>query len=270
MKTQIENKPKDILPITLFYTVTIALMAIISKIYENTTFLKVIKIDYKKVFLKHEYWRLITTFFYIGKISPKFFFKIFLYNRRMKSQEKKFKRRKNISEFIMMLFYLMIIIHICNYIGFHYLKIKINSFLSHQLMFSIILINSKREPNKTFRFYFIPIENKNVPYFLFSMRMAKNGDKILNHIISFIPGLAYFWLKDVAPKAGLIRDFLVKPKFLVDLLGENNANNHKKKKTCKKKSSMNNNNSNYKKNEEINKNNNVNSCNNMEINNKNK
>ena len=267
MKTQIENRSKDIFPITLFYTVTIALISIISKIYENTTFLKVIKIDYKKVVLKHEYWRLIiTTFFYIGKISPKFFFKFFLYYRRMKSQEKKFKKQKNVSEFIMMLFYLMIIIHICNFIGYHYLKIKINSFLSHQLMFSIILINSKREPNKTFKFYFIPIENKNVPYFLFSMRMAKNGDKILNHIISFIPGLAYFWLKDIAPKAGLISDFLIKPKFFVELLGENKANNHKKKKTFKKKSNTNNNNNNNK-NEEINKNNNANSCNNMEINN---
>ena len=267
MKTQTENRFKDIPPITLFYTVTICIMAIISKIYEDTIFLKVIKLDYKKVLIKHQYWRLITTFFYIGKLSPKFFFKFLLYYRRMKSQEKKFKKQKNLSEFIMMLFYLMTIIHICNYIGYYYLQIKINSFLSHQLMFSIIIINSKREPNKTFRFYFIPIENKNVPYFLFSMRMAKNGDKILSHIISFVPGLAYFWLKDVGPKAGLITDILVKPQFLVDLLGENNRKRNKKKKISKKNSKQNSDNN--KENEDISKNNNKDNNNGINMENKN-
>ena len=250
----IQDKLKEIPPITLFYIIIIAIMSIISKLYENTIFLKLIKLDYKKVILKHQYWRLITTFFYIGKLSPKLIFKFLLYFRRMKSTEKKFKKKKNLSEFIMMLFYLMIIIHICNYIGYYYFKIKINSFLSHQLMFSIILINSKREPNKTFRFYFIPIENRNVPYFLFSLRLARSGDKILNHIISFVPGLAFFWLKDVAPRAGIINDFLVNPQFLLDLLGEKNNSIYKKKKTNKKKNNINSNNN--KSTEDINMNNN--------------
>lgn len=214
------KKDKEIHPITLFYIGAIAIITIISKIYEETEFLKLIKLNYKKVIRKYEIWRLITTFFYIGKFSPRFIIKFLLYYRRMKSSEQKFKKKKKLAEFIMMLIYLMIIIHICNFIGYYYFKIKVNSFLSHQLMFSIILINSKREPTKYFRFYFFHIENRYVPYFLFSMRAAKNGDKIINHIISFVPGLAYYWLKDVLPTYGVFNNILITPKFLVDFIEE--------------------------------------------------
>ena len=228
---------KDTPPITLFYLIVIVVMSILPEIYDKTILLKIIKLDYKKVIKKYEIWRLITTYFYIGKFSTKYFFKLILYYRRMKSTENIYKKKKNYSEFIMMLIYLMIIIHITNFIGFYYFNFKINSFLSYQLMFSIILVNSKREPNKTFRYYFIPIENRYVPYFLFSLRVAKNSDKIIKHIVSFIPGLAYFWLKFVGPRMGLIDDILITPKFLVDFLEENSK---KKKKTNKKKDNINN------------------------------
>ena len=226
-----EKEFKDIPPITLIYIVITGIVEAISNYYEdNTNFLKLIRLDYKKIMNNYEVWRLITNFFYIGKISPQFFFKFLLYFRRMKSTENKFKKKKKLAEFIMMLIYLMIIIHICNFIGYYYLKLKINSFLSHQLMFSIILINSKREPTKLFRFYFIHIENRYVPIFLFTLRAAKNRDKMINHIISFVPGLAYYWLKDVAPVMGLINDVLVTPKFLVDFIEENYYKRIKKKK----------------------------------------
>ena len=238
-----EKQFKDIPPLTLYYSATILIIAIISKFDKENTYLNKFKIDYIKIIKNHEIWRLFTTFFIIGKISFKFFFKFLLYFKRMKSNENKYKKKKNLAEFIMMLIYLMILIHICNFIGNYYFKIKIDSFLSHQLMFSLILINSKREPNKTFRFYFFPIENKNVPYFLFSVRMAKNSDKVLNHIISFIPGLAFFWLKDVGPRLGLINNILITPKFLVDLLDKNlktKKKNNKKENTNKSKDDKNN------------------------------
>ena len=116
---------------------------------------------------------------------------------------------------------LMIIIHICNIIGIYQFNIKPKSFLSHQLMFSIILINSKREPNKYFRFYFLRIENKYVPFFLFTLRAAKGGgSKILSNALSFLPGLLYYWLKDVVPTLGIINDILITPKFLIDFIEE--------------------------------------------------
>ena len=208
----------DEYPITFFYIGVVVIFTVYSKIHEESDFLKLIRLDYKKVLRKYEIWRLISTFFYIGKLSPKLIIKFMIYYNRMKLTEKKFKKKKKLAEFIMMLIYLIIIIHICDFIGYYYFKIKINSFLSHQLMFSIILINSRREPNKYFRFYFAQIENKYVPYFLFSLKMAKNGDKIVNHIISFIPGLAYYWLKDVAPTYGVINNILITPKFLVDII----------------------------------------------------
>ena len=234
-----EKDFKDIPPITLIYMAIIGIISILSYTYENIDIVKLIKLDYKKIINKYEVWRLITTFFYIGKISPKFVFKLLLYFRRMKSTEKKFTKKKKLAEFIMMLIYLMIIIHICNFFGYYYFGIKINSFLSHQLMFSIILINSKREPNKMYRFYFVKIENRYVPFFLFTLRSLRNKNKMISHIISFIPGLAYYWLKDVAPVNGIMNDILVTPKNLVDFIEKNYYKKIKKKKKIIKKDSNN-------------------------------
>ena len=134
----------------------------------------------------------------------------------MKSTERKFIRNKKLSEFIMMLIYLMIITHICNFIGYAFFGLKSNKFLSHKLMFSIILINSKRNPEKMFRFYFAKIPNKFVPYFLFTIRTLKSG-KYLSNLFSFIPGLAYYYLKDVMPKWNNNLDIFITPQFLENI-----------------------------------------------------
>ena len=257
-----EEEFKKTPPVTLFYSISIAIVSIISLIYEKNSFIKIIKLDYNKVFNNYEIWRLITTFFYIGKPTPKLAFKILLYYKRMKSNENKFKKKKKLAEFIMMLIYLMIIIHICNIIGLYQFNIKQKSFLSHQLMFSIILINSKREPNKYFRFYFLRIENKYVPFFLFTLRAAKGGSsKILNNTLSFLPGLIYYWLKDVAPTLGIVDDILMTPKFLVDFIEEKV---YKKKHKIRINHNNENNNNNIRSNNHrnYNQNNNINNLNN--------
>jgi len=266
-----EEEFKNTPPVTLFYSLSIAIVSILSLIYKKYSFIQIIKLDYKKVFNNYEIWRLITTFFYIGKPTPRLAFKILLYYKRMKSNENKFKKKKKLAEFIMMLIYLMIIIHICNIIGLYQFNIKQKSFLSHQLMFSIILINSKREPNKYFRFYFLRIENKYVPFFLFTLRAAKGGSsKLLNNALSFLPGLIYYWLKDVAPIVGIINDILITPKFLVDFIEEKIY----KKKNKIRRFNHNNENNNY--NNEINNDNirnnrnyNQNNINNLDNNNNN-
>ena len=245
-----EEEFKKAPPVTLFYSISIAIVSIISLIYEKNSFIKIIKLDYNKVFNNYEIWRLITTFFYIGKPTPRLAFKILLYYKRMKSNENKFKKKKKLAEFIMMLIYLMIIIHICNIIGLYQFNIKQKSFLSHQLMFSIILINSKREPNKYFRFYFLRIENKYVPFFLFTLRAAKGGNsKILSNALSFLPGLIYYWLKDVVPTLGIINDILITPKILIDFIEE---------KVYKKKNKIRENHNNENNNNIRNNNNNIN------------
>jgi Derlin-2/3 len=256
-----EEEFKKTPPVTLFYSISIAIVSIISLIYDKYSFIKIIKLDYKKVFNNYEIWRLITTFFYIGKPTPKLAFKILLYYKRMKSNENKFKKKKKLAEFIMMLIYLMIIIHICNIIGLYQFNIKQKSFLSHQLMFSIILINSKREPNKYFRFYFLRIENKYVPFFLFTLRAAKSGSsKILSNALSFLPGLIYYWLKDVVPTLGIINYILITPKFLIDFIEEKV---YKKKNKIRINHNNENNNNNVRdNNRNYNQNNNINNLNN--------
>ena len=203
-------------PITLIYLLSTGIVTIISNFTDDGYLLNYMKLDYKKVYTQNEIWRLITTFLYIGQPSPKIIFDYYIYYKRMKSTERKFIRNKKLSEFIMMLIYLMIITHICNFIGYAFFGLKSNKFLSHKLMFSIILINSKRNPEKMFRFYFAKIPNKFVPYFLFTIRTLKSG-KYLSNLISFIPGLAYYYLKDVIPKWNNNLDIFITPQFLENI-----------------------------------------------------
>ena len=203
-------------PITLIYLLSTGIVTIISNFTDDGYLLNYMKLDYKKVYTQYEIWRLITTFLYIGQPSPKIIFDYYIYYKRMKSTERKFIRNKKLSEFIMMLIYLMIITHICNFIGYAFFGLKSNKFLSHKLMFSIILINSKRNPEKMFKFYFAKIPNKFVPYFLFTIRTLKSG-KYLSNLFSFIPGLAYYYLKDVIPKWNNNLDIFITPQFLENI-----------------------------------------------------
>ena len=204
-----QNQAKT--PITLIYLFSTGIITILSNMFEDDYLLKLIKLDYKKIFEQYELWRLITTFLYIGKPSPNLIFNYYLYYKRMKSTERKFIKNKKLSEFIMMLIYLMLFTHICTFIGFVFFNLKPNSFLSNKLMFAIILINSKRNPNKFFTFYLLKIPNKFVPYFLYTIRTLKNR-KYIKNLISFIPGLAYYYLKDVIPSFDKNMDLLVTPK----------------------------------------------------------
>lgn len=221
--TSLKNKSNNSLtnsssasPITIIYLLSTGLVTILSNLTDDGYLLNLMKLNYKKIFEQYEIWRLITTFLYIGQPSPKIIFDYYIYYKRMKSTERKFTKNKKLSEFIMMLIYLMILTHLFNFIGYAFLGLKTSSFLSHKLMFSIILINSKRNPEKHFRFYFAKIPNKFVPYFLYTMRTVKSG-KYLSNLISFIPGLAYYYLKDVIPKWNKNFDILVTPKFMENI-----------------------------------------------------
>ena len=221
--TSLQNKSNNSLtnsssasPITIIYLLSTGLVTILSNLTDDGYLLNLMKLNYKKIFEQYEIWRLITTFLYIGQPSPKIIFDYYIYYKRMKSTERKFTKNKKLSEFIMMLIYLMILTHLFNFIGYAFLGLKTSSFLSHKLMFSIILINSKRNPEKLFRFYFAKIPNKFVPYFLYTMRTVKSG-KYLSNLISFIPGLAYYYLKDAIPKWNKNFDILVTPKFMENI-----------------------------------------------------
>ena len=220
MKKGNKSKLSNSTPITIIYLLSTGIVTILSNINYNDNdnenkeyLLNNMKLDYNKIIKKYELWRLITTFLYIGKPSPNLIFNYYIYYKRMISAEKKFTKNKKLSEFIMMLLYLMVLSHICNFFAIIFFNLKPKAFLSHQLMFSIILINSKRDPEKMFRFYFAKIPNKFVPYFLFTMRSIKNG-RIIKNLISFIPGLGYYYLKDVFPNINKNIDILVTPKAL--------------------------------------------------------
>jgi hypothetical protein len=55
-----EEQFKKTPPVTLFYSISIAIVSIISLFYEKNSFIKIIKLDYNKVFNNYEIWRLIS------------------------------------------------------------------------------------------------------------------------------------------------------------------------------------------------------------------
>ena len=75
-----------------------------------------------------------------------------------------------------------------------------------------------------------------------------------------MPGLIYYWLKDVVPTLGIINDILITPKFLIDFIEEKV---YKKKNKIRINHNNENNNNNVRdNNRNYNQNNNINNLNN--------
>ena len=98
-------------------------------------------LDFEYTLYKLQLWRIMTNFCIIGKFSFGFLFFIFMMYQQLSSLESKAISMGKYSEFLMMIIYLMAIIVLINII-FQY---KI--FLSMELLFSLMYILSKRQPN---------------------------------------------------------------------------------------------------------------------------
>lgn len=227
MNNYIEKIFKKIPPFTRYYMLAIAIITIASKINDKKLFLDNIKLSYKKIFQNFEIWRLITCFLYIKSFSPQMLISFYFMFKRFKSTEIKLIKQNKLAEFIMMIFYLCLFIHICNIISICHFHRKSESYLTHHLMFAILYINCKRYPFKNFRIRFVNMQNQYVPYFLFIMRASKSG--ILKQLIGVIPGITYYLLKDMMVANGK-KDYLVTPKWLIDYVEKNYYRKKKKKK----------------------------------------
>lgn len=130
----------------------------------------------------------------------------------MSSLENKARKDKKLSEFIMMLFYVCVFLVLVNW------AIQYTVFLSMELLFSLIYIESKREPEKMVSIWgFIMKSNliyldAYVPLALLALSVLTGGN-IIGDLIGIAVGHVYFYLKDIAP-LHFRRDYLMTPNFV--------------------------------------------------------
>ncbi len=205
-------------PFTRFYITAIALFAYSMSqkrrkkqkhmFYHNFT------LNYSLIFKKYQIWRLFTNLLIIGPFSPRFLFFCFFFYSNVRTMEVEYLKYRKYPEFIMMIIYLIIIINILNLLMIYYLNYKNSFTLAYQFLFSIIYIDSKKEPYKTVMMYFFEVQNSYVPYAFLLINLF-SGKNIMENIIGIIAGNTYYFLKEIAPiQKGV--DILITPKFIVD------------------------------------------------------
>jgi hypothetical protein len=128
------------------------------------------------------------------------------------------KQKKKYSEFIMLIVYIVGFIHLIT-ILLNFFGIDVGLMLAFPLLFALIYIECKRDPNSEKFIYFFKVSSTSifnldsmVPFALLILSVVTGGD-ILSDIIGIASGHLYFYLKDMAPlHHGM--DLLKTPQFL--------------------------------------------------------
>ena len=206
-------------PFTRYYLTIIALFAYSMsqkrrKKRRKNMFYHNFTLNYSLIFTKFQIWRLFTNLFIIGPFSPRFLFFCFFFYSNVRTMEKDYLQYRKYPEFIMMIIYLIIIINILNIFMIYYFNYKNSFTLAYQFLFSIIYIDSKKEPYKNVMMYFFEVQNSYVPYAFILINLF-SGKNIIENIIGIIAGNIYYFLKEIVPiQKGI--DILVTPKLIVD------------------------------------------------------
>ena len=217
-------------PLTRYYLTIIFLLAFNLTYMPQFLIVQHLILDYNKIFHKLQIWRLFTNLLIIGPFSTGFLFFCFFFYSNVRSLEIQAIKLRRYAEFIMMLFYITLSLNLINIITTYYFGFRSNFTLAHQLLYALVYIDSKREPQKNVMIYFITIKNCYVPY-AFLLFSLITGGSIIENIIGIVAGHIYFFFKEIAPIQNGI-DLLKTPKFLVDLSEkyitdpEDNVNNN--------------------------------------------
>ena len=204
-------------PITrYYYTIIFITAAIASYIKQLQIIIYYIFLDYSLVFKKFQIWRLFTNLLYVGGFAPQFLFFIIMTYFHFKPAEQKAIATRSYAQFIMMIIYILLFLHIINIISFKLFGFEVSFTLARQLFLSFIYVDSKREPQKMVTLYFFRMKNAFFPYALIVLNIV-GGSGIYDNIIGIIVGNTYYVLKDVLPVSKSLH-VLKTPKFLVDFI----------------------------------------------------
>jgi hypothetical protein len=132
--------------------------------------------------------------------------------------EEEATQKRKYAEFVMLFVYIATFIHLIA-ILLSIFGVDVGVMLAFPLLFALIYIESKRDPNSIAQIYFFRVQSKGllildayVPFVLLLISVVTGGD-ILADIIGIAAGHLYFYLKDMTPiHHGL--DLLKTPQFL--------------------------------------------------------
>ena len=133
-----------------------------------------------------------------------------------KPAEQKAIVTRSYAQFIMMIIYILLFLHIINIVSFKLFGFEVSFTLARQLFLSFIYVDSKREPQKMVTLYFFRMKNAFFPYALIVLNIV-GGSGIYDNVIGIIVGNTYYVLKDVLPVSKSLH-VLKTPKFLVDFI----------------------------------------------------
>ena len=202
-------------PLTRYYLTIIFLLAFNLTYMPQFLIVQHFILDYNKIFHKLQIWRLFTNLLIIGPFSTGFLFFCFFFYSNVRSLEIQAIKLRRYAEFIMMLFYITLSLNLINIITTYYFGFRSNFTLAHQLLYALVYIDSKREPQKNVMIYFFVVKNCYVPY-AFLLFSLITGGSIIENVIGIVAGHIYFFFKEIVPiQRGL--DILKTPKFVVDL-----------------------------------------------------
>lgn len=121
--------------------------------------------NYELIVQKHQYWRLLSSFFFFGTFSIDFLFHMFFVIRYTRLLEEGFFRGRT-ADFVFMLFYAVVTMLIAAATIDTFTKIK---FLGHPLSFMMIYLWSRDPENYYIRLNFFGVLNFSAPYLPWAM-----------------------------------------------------------------------------------------------------
>jgi len=164
-------------------------------------------LSYYEIVYQFEIWRLLTTFFFTGKLSFAFFFNMLYLYRQSVSLEQEVFRGRTSDYLFMILFGCFLLLGIGLFMGF--------PLLGQGLLLMLTYYWSRTFPNVPLNFFGIPFQGRYLPWFLVGLNFLMGGYPIVQ-IFGIIVGHTYFILKDVAPVAYGV-DILKTPWFLYQI-----------------------------------------------------
>ena len=146
-------------PLTRYYLTAVITSAFLIT-YVNFPIIQYLYLDYTLAFKKFQLWRLITNVVVIGRFSMNFLFFLFFSYSTLSRTEKSFLDKRRYAEFIMMIIYLILFLHLVKVIGFLIFNLPSGFTVAQELIFSLIYIDSKRDPERPASIYGIQIKSK--------------------------------------------------------------------------------------------------------------
>jgi Derlin-2/3 len=166
------------------------------------------------IWYKHEWWRLITNFLYMGEIGIDFVFHLFFLVRYCRSLEEQGFRNRS-ADFLWLLVFGMIVLTLLATV----FPVKVQ-FLGISLNFMLTYIWSRRNPHVPMSFFGVfTFGAAYLPFVLMAFSILIGGSPMMD-VLGLVAGHLYYYLEDVYPRTahGQGRRPLKTPRIFVALM----------------------------------------------------